>query len=86
MDKQNIWSTEEKKNEDGKGGKHLEKENMWSSEEKKKGEGKDLENENVWSTEEKKNGEGKGGKYLVLRGGKIWTQKRSKIFGEGKYL
>ena len=54
-------------------------------ERRRKGE-KHLEKGNIWSAEEKKNGEGKGGKYLVLRGGKIWTQKRSKIFGEGKYL
>ena len=26
LDKENIWSTEKKKNEEGKGGKHLEKE------------------------------------------------------------
>ena len=40
MDKKNICSTEEKKNEDGKGGKRLEKENICSAEEKKNGEGK----------------------------------------------
>ena len=38
LDTENIWSTEEKKNEEGKGGKHLEKENICSAEEKKNGE------------------------------------------------
>ena len=40
MKKENIWSAEEKKNGEGKGGKYLEKENVWSTEEKKSREGK----------------------------------------------
>ena len=55
MEKENIWSTEENKNEEGKGGKYLEKDNI----ERRKifGEGKHL----VCVEDEK--GEGKGGNY-----------------------
>ena len=38
--RENIWLAEEKKNGEGKGGKHLEKENIWSMEEKKNRVGK----------------------------------------------
>ena len=38
--RENIWLAEEKKNGEGKGGKHLEKENICFAEGKKNGEGK----------------------------------------------
>ena len=43
--RENIWLAEEKKNGEGKGGKHLEKENIWSAEKKKNRGGK---KENSW--------------------------------------
>ena len=37
---ENIWSMEEKRKREGKGGKYLEKENIWSGEDKMNREGK----------------------------------------------
>ena len=37
---ENIWSIEEKRKREGRGGKYLEKEHIWSVEEMKYGEGK----------------------------------------------
>ena len=76
-----LFGGEEKKNGEGKGGKHLEKEHMFLWRRKKQ------RMENIW----RRNiffcrGEGKGGKYLEK--GNIFLKRRRKrrqIIGGGKY-
>ena len=84
-------------NGEGKVGKYLEKENILFVEEKKNGEGKGRkyltkEREgNIWRRkisflwrEEKRTK--KRRKYFEKENAFLWTGKRSKIFGEGKYI
>ena len=70
MEKENLLSMEEKKNEEGKGGKYLEKDNIFFVVEGKNGEGKYLEKENLF----------------FGRGEEERRRKRRKLFGEGNLM
>ena len=73
LEEENIFLAEEKKNREGKGGKHLVvKENIFLSEEKKNGEGK---GGNIWRR-----------KIYFFRRRRKTEKEKEEIFGEGKYI
>ena len=75
MEKENIWSAEEKKNDEGKGGKYL----------VSRGEGirrKYLVKKNIWSAKEKK----KRGKYFLLRRRRTEKEMEGNILEKEKLL
>ena len=73
MEKENVWSTEEKKSEEGKGGKYL----VLGGEKDRR----QKRNKNFWRRKIFIDG-----KHLVRGGDEAWRRKRRKSFGEREIM